>query len=295
MEDLHDYGMPENMGSCAGFSACNIAMNTMSQSSSENQSAPTNTTDAGSDTAHLQPLEDTTHLTEIILALDGIVRKLPSAQVSHDQVQSWLYDMERLDCLHESLERILHYCQRLLVIYPKVLKAAAGKSEKAVDGVQSPNPSNTDDENYTNMQHYAIWPQKLDLGLLNLLIACHHRLLDVFDVVVNHGHICGQATAHLPGDQEPRLDIPEARIGSFVVPKGAAASMFMATVVELQTLLVKRAKDLGDLASSASYASKREVQMLKLQGELIQDRTNDLLDSLRRLKTEVFDKLFKAG
>lgn len=238
--------------------------------------------------------DETSQLADLMVALDGVTRVLPQNKIRHlsrEHVQQWADHMQQSFGLQSTLEHILKYSQRLVTLYPLVLEAAAPKP----DPVDLDNVCSVPDcvHNYSSPQLTPPWPSpspSLDHALLNLLLACHIKLLDIIDILIDNGRFCGHVTSYLPGDSEPKFDIPLARIGSFVAPAGAAASMFICMLVELHALLVAKSGDLASLAAS-SVTSSRESQVVSLQCEILQDRTNSIMDELSKFK----DYMLKRG
>ncbi|CEF82836.1 unnamed protein product [Fusarium graminearum] len=88
----------------------------------------------------------------------------------------------------------------------------------------------------------------------------------------------------LPPECEPRLDIPEIKIGSFVAPKISAASMVIALVIELQTSLNARAQDLHDVVSSNLGHDARTAKILGLQCESLKEHATQTGSDLHSLR-----------
>jgi hypothetical protein len=226
--------------------------------------------------------EATNQLAAIITGLEGTNHRLASLSAYHtskDHIQEWAEELRKSIDLSNALESLLTHTQSLSTLYTAVSELMNPASRPAGhEDCQIPTA------NSSAVEHYS---------LLNLLLACHLKLLDSLDTILTHAHTCSRAVSSLPKDRSPRFDIPEIRIGSFVAPPGAAASLFTTMLYQLLLDLQDKNKDLSSyLASNPQQdeqRSLRELQVLSLQSDIIKDRTAGAVEDMRIVKARMLD------
>jgi hypothetical protein len=191
--------------------------------------------------------------------------------------------------LHCTLEELPGLAQSLATLYPEILKL----SVRDADVGEAKQTSERDAMHSNGTASRGSGPPSFDHAMLNLLLACHLRLLDVLDSLVVLVQICVNLTSALPADYDPKFDVPEIRIGSFIAPKNTAASIFLSTLLDLQALLVEKSRKLGAVFSSPGdgTALTREAKMIRLQCDILVDRADATLQEMKKLK----DHLVSAG
>jgi hypothetical protein len=196
-------------------------------------------------------------------------------------METWADQMGQFVSLRSSLENLLEYTQKLVAIYPEALKAASSRIDcpNADDACQVPDCIHRD-----GFSKAAMPEPTLDYALLSLLMSCHLRLVDIVETLVGHGRMCAHVVASLPPEHEPSFDVPDIRIGSFVAPRDTAASMLVSMLVELQMVLVSKSRDLSVIASRVSGSTEKQASVLKLQCEILCDRTVSALSQLASLR-----------
>ncbi|KAF5665164.1 transcription factor ACEII [Fusarium heterosporum] len=229
---------------------------------------------------------ETSKLTEMMAALDRLQESWPKSEREHLSVK------ELNECLRASkfdlgsyLEALLQRAQELVHLYPEVLERLEPRDSTCATP-----------ECIHNSYQYSRSESRpvIDQSLINLLLACHIRILDLFDHIIFHGHMCASAVPFLPKDHEPQLDIPEIKIGSFVAPKISAASMMIAMFIELQSSLNAKVQQLHNTVSSAVGHESREARILELQCESLEERASENVPSLQSLR-DIFSKLGLIG
>ncbi|KAJ4246601.1 hypothetical protein NW762_013543 [Fusarium torreyae] len=226
---------------------------------------------------------EVSQLTDLMASLDRLQHHFPTSARQHLSRREMKEFMNacKFD-LGAFLEELLQLSQKLLSLYPNVLK----RLEPEDTTCDVPDCIHNSQEFTRRGSGLSI-----DQPLIHLLLACHLRLLDLFENIVNHGRMCAHALPLLPKDYEPTFDIPEIRIGSFVAPKISAASMMIAMVIELQTSLNARAHQLHDTVSSAVGHESRAAKILGLQCESLNESAATTLTDLYSLR----DSLLKLG
>ncbi|RBR10296.1 uncharacterized protein FIESC28_09523 [Fusarium coffeatum] len=216
-------------------------------------------------------------LTDLMVAFDRMLDNYSTLQAQHLTMRE-LNDLSKI-CgfdLGPFLEELLQRSQKLVHLYPQVLKRLVPKE---------PEPCNTPDcVHNPHLPSHSQRETPIDQSLIHLLLACHLRLLDLFDNMINHGRMCAHAAPLLPPGCEPNLDIPEIKIGSFVAPKISAASMMVAMLLEIQVCLNVKAQELHDAVSSSVGRNARAAKILGLQCESLREHASTTSTDLRSLR-----------
>lgn len=228
-------------------------------------------------------ITEVSQLTDMMAALDRLQNTFPTSEAYHLSIRELNEFMQTCQFdLGSFLEELLQRSQKLVHLYPEVLERLGTKNGTC----------DVQDCIHNSAQYLQSSSRKsIDQSLVHLLLACHLRILDLFDSLVNHGRMCAHAVPLLPKDYEPNFDIPEIKIGSFVAPKVSAASMMIAMMIELQTSLNARAQQLHDAVSLAVGHESGAARILGLQCESLKERASETLTDLQSLR----DNLMKLG
>ncbi|KAM5513923.1 hypothetical protein FOXYSP1_04890 [Fusarium oxysporum f. sp. phaseoli] len=223
-------------------------------------------------------------LTDLMAGLDRLRTNFPTSQRDHLSIRELTEFMKicKFD-LGSFLEDLLQRSQKLLHLYPEVLK----RLEPEDISCDAPDCIHNAQKEFSLSKSRI----SIDQSLIHLIMACHLRLLDIFDMITNHGRMCAHAVPLLPREHEPKFDIPEIKIGSFVAPKISAASMMIAMVIELQHSLSSRAEQLEGAVSLAVGNESKAAKIISLQCESLKERASDTLEGLCSLR----DNLMKLG
>ncbi|KAF9767590.1 hypothetical protein IL306_015225 [Fusarium sp. DS 682] len=233
-----------------------------------------------------QPAQVTevSQLTDLMAGLDRLQNNFPTSKRNHLSIRELTDFMKvcKFD-LGTFLEDLLQHSQKMLHLYPEVLKRLKPEdiSCDAPDCVHNA-------QKQFSRSRFRI---PIDQSLIHILMACHLRLLDIFDMITNHGRLCAHAVPLLPEGHEPKLDMPEIKIGSFVAPKMSAASMMIAMLIELQHSLNSRAQQLEDAVSSAVGNESKAAKIISLQCESLKERASETFEDLCALR----DNLMRLG
>ncbi|KAJ4129327.1 hypothetical protein NW768_007864 [Fusarium equiseti] len=216
-------------------------------------------------------------LTDLMAAFDRMQDKYSTLKAQH-------FTMRELNELSEVcgfdigpfLEDLLQRSQKLVHLYPQVLKRLRP---------QETEPCNTPDcVHNSHLFSRSGLDVPIDESLIHLLLACHLRLLDLLDNMVNHGRMCAHAVPLLPPGCEPKLEVPEIKIGSFIAPKISAASMIVAMLLEIQACLNVKVQELHDAISSSVGHDARAAKILGLQCESLREHASITSTDLRSLR-----------
>ncbi|KAF4494490.1 Transcription factor ACEII [Fusarium agapanthi] len=223
-------------------------------------------------------------LTDLMAGLDRLQTGFPTSQRDHLSARELTEFMKicKFD-LGSFLEDLLRRSQKLLHLYPEVLK----RLEPEDSSCDAPDCIHNAQKEFSLSKSGV----PIDQSLIHLIMACHLRLLDIFDMITNHGRMCAHAVPLLPREQEPKFDMPEIKIGSFVTPKISAASMMIAMVIELQHSLSSRTEQLEVAVSLAVENESKAAKFMSLQCESLKERASDTLEGLCSLR----DNLMKLG
>lgn len=250
-----------------------------------------NSTPPVSDRVEQSPSSSTnvSQLADLMASLDLIHHGFPPKELRHlpaDQIKLISENTTASFALQTTLEQLLLRTQQLASLYPLVLNCTSITNE--------PSQASEDDlctiPNCVHQITQSLQSRpkpKLDHALFSLLSACHLRLLDILDDLTGHAKLCARVVELLPKDQEPRFDMPEVRIGSFIAPKASAASMLLSMMIELQSSLTARCQDLFKLISGASDDAPREAGILAMQYEALGERSVATLDDLRTIRNHL--------
>ncbi|OTA89077.1 hypothetical protein M434DRAFT_398796 [Hypoxylon sp. CO27-5] len=195
---------------------------------------------------------------------------------------------------HVCVEHVFTHAQCLIDAYPQVLGILFDKSDLLQ--CQDPNCFHTVElpnelENFfSGMDHNQ---NGVDIFLFNLLVSCHTKVLDVMEIIVNCARTCTQVTFSSPDLVEPNVQIPEVRVGDFVATNSAAGTMQTALLVHVASVLVDCARRLSKQVSEIveQERNRKQVQMLKLQCELLEEKATSEMKSLERVRS-LFTNLF---
>ncbi|KAI9152015.1 Transcription factor ACEII [Paramyrothecium foliicola] len=237
-----------------------------------------------SDSSHME------RLTETMLALDRLVHQLPPPEVHHVPTDMEVllryansvgdrYQVDRM------LEAVLDHAQRLAHLHPIVI-------DHALHNLNAPDPEASC--TITGCVHRmhdnsALLPDaKIDYAILNLLMACELRLLDLLDTLIRDCRKCQLCVSLLiPLGYGPKLAVPEVRIGSVVASKATASSMVVSAIFEALIAMLSNSKDMAARLGEAASQTSREVKVLQLQCDIVKDRTQTTFAEVLKLRDEL--------
>lgn len=227
-------------------------------------------------------------LAALLSGLDQMLQALPSSLEMHHVPREQLRDYadnvgDNFD-LQLTLDGLLHHAQNLAAIYPEATSAAFHRRTTAPESDALCTVPDCIHQDRTSL-HTTPLP-KLDHASLNLVMACHIRLLDVMDTLAEHGRMCAFMVATLPSDYDPKFAVPEIRVGSFIAPSNTAASMLLGVILELQTRLLERIREMSGVVAQVrdSPGAAREARVVGLQCEILQERAETTLEEMTDFK-----------
>ncbi|RYP09306.1 hypothetical protein DL764_001353 [Monosporascus ibericus] len=230
-------------------------------------------------------------LTTLATDLDKVYREMPAAPVAHmfgdlpfkEFVSRYTekYDQERC------LEQLFSAGQILIDIYPHVMEILPKETQAVIclDGDCVHLSSDVQCSNQETCQSGGM-AAKLDMFLLNLLILCHSRLLDVFGNLLSHAHACAQITTAYPNDGEQKVHVPELRVGNFVASAASSSTMQAVLLTHIASVLKTHAERLGkNLAEALGNGhDDKQSRMLRLQCEILEESAKSRLEELQQVR-----------
>lgn len=245
--------------------------------------------DAPTDPAYLC----TGRMTELLLDTSSLWARMPvkstlhlAQRNSHDEHVKNLTDKIASKA---ALEGIFALTQRLTDLYPDALSIAVPPATGNPPACSIPDcthslelpPALGDIERHVSPGLQGGARGRADLALANTLASCHARLLDVVDCFFLLVTSCIRVTVASPDRREPEFSGPDMRVGSFVPPKTAAASMQIALLKHLLVGLSDRLASFGEAVSSRAGGldgGGMETQILALQHQLLTKRHTSCLE-----------------
>ncbi|RYP12964.1 hypothetical protein DL767_010990 [Monosporascus sp. MG133] len=236
-------------------------------------------------------------LTTLAADLDKVYREMPAApavQMFCDRpfeefVSRYTEKYDQQRCL----EQLFSAGQILIDIYPHIMRILLKGTQAVIclDGDCTHLSSYVHCSNQEACQSRGM-AQKLDAFLLNLLILCHSRLLDVFGNLLSHAHVCVQITKAYPNGGEPKVHVPELRVGNFVASASSSSMMQAVLLAHIASVLKTRAEQLGRNVAEAlgNGQDDKQSRMLRLQCEILDESAKARLEELQLVRQRL-DKL----
>lgn len=232
-------------------------------------------------------------LAGILTALDRVWTVFSSHELRHTLQEQLCQGTDEINLGNQTqlaLEQFLNLAQKLAMSYVHTYNTALPSPQDAhggdafVDGQYSTEGMSG--------QRLATNYSKMDLAMMYALMACHVRVLDVIDAIVKFARACADMAPFLPPGYDPKFDVPDIRIGTFLAPRAAAASIFLTTLLELQIELIGKAQDLRQRVKDRCHPEQdapKELELAGLQCQLLVDRATGRLEDSRNLKTHVLN------
>ncbi|RYP62894.1 hypothetical protein DL771_009543 [Monosporascus sp. 5C6A] len=233
-------------------------------------------------------------LTTLAADLDKVYREMPATPAVHMSgdrpFEGFMsrytekYNQERC------LEQLFSAGQILIDIYPHIMEILPKEPEAVIclDGDCIHLSSDVHSSNRETCQSRGV-AQNLDIFLLNILVLCHSRLLDVFGNLLSHVHVCAKITMAYPNGGEPKVHIPELRVGNFVAPASSASMMQVVLLTHIASVLKTRAEQLGRKVTEAlgNGHDDKQSRMLRLQCEILEESAKSRLEDLHQVRARL--------
>ncbi|TRX91597.1 hypothetical protein FHL15_007602 [Xylaria flabelliformis] len=189
------------------------------------------------------------------------------------------------------IEQLFTLAQRLIDLYPDALRLLTdGSRPHWGEDCQDLNCFHNSDmlEEFTNVfSETNPTRSPIDMFLLQLLAACHEGVSDALDYIVGATKFCAKITAASPDLIQPRLHIPELRVGNFVASATSASSMQATLFSHITAVLMGNAKLLrktvGDTLKETDSPDKK-ARMMMLQCELLEERSQLQAEQFVRIR-----------
>ncbi|KAI2782530.1 hypothetical protein F4815DRAFT_443050 [Daldinia loculata] len=185
------------------------------------------------------------------------------------------------------IEQLFTLAQSLTDIYPQVLSVL-------FDRPDSPNCQDPDcfhmSELPDDIAAFFSTPgddqNEIDTFLFNLLVSCHAKVVDAMGTIISCARTCTQVTLASPDLVEPHVHVPEVRVGNFVATDTAASTMQTVLLIHIASVLVDNAQRLTKrvIATIEDRPDSKQAQMLKLQCELLEEKSVSKMKLLQQVK-----------
>jgi hypothetical protein len=220
------------------------------------------------------------HRTSVHIPFDDSLEK-HSASLAH------VIDQKKL------LETVFEAAQQLIEAYPAAVQLSLPPSQDSAAECQLDNcihhldlpPTLRKVEDSLTTRRSKL---NVDVSLSNLLIASHHRLLDVLDSAIALSLSCFRVTIAHPNWKEPDYDVPDLRVGSFTPPRAASAFMQAALMRHFLQRLTDATDKLYQAAESHLKACPTQAgKVLMLQAEMLKERQAEKSQQLGSIADEL--------
>ncbi|KAI0593668.1 hypothetical protein F4775DRAFT_577029 [Biscogniauxia sp. FL1348] len=246
------------------------------------------------------------------------VRQLTTLAVDIDQISSALPRASKLhateDCSAEEvyatyidefsrfqphcLEQLFGVAQRLIDLYQDATHQLFDEPD-APEPVECHNPDCLHSINISGELGEIFCapdepPDRIDIFLFNLVVACHSKLIDIFMTIIANSKMCATLALTSPHTHEPKVDLPELRVGNFVVSSTSASSMQAVLLAHILFTLAERTRQLRKDVEKAFLGTDnrdRSSKIILLQCDLLEEKTQSQVDRLSKVR----DGLVKLG
>ncbi|RYP58523.1 hypothetical protein DL770_010406 [Monosporascus sp. CRB-9-2] len=107
---------------------------------------------------------------------------------------------------------------------------------------------------------------------------------DVFGNLLSHVHVCAQITMAYPNGGEPKVHVPELRVGNFVASASSSSTMQAVLLTHIASVLKTRAEQLGRNVAEAlgNGHDDKQSRMLGLQCQILEESAKSRLEGLQQ-------------
>ena len=231
-------------------------------------------------------------LTALAADLDKVYGDMPPATTCHiakdRSPDEFLAEYSKMFDAHQCLELLFSAGQALLDLYPDVLGILSSEPRGSVE-CQNQDCIHIEDGSHVpdyGTSRLGNTPRKLDVFLLNLLVLCHARLLDVFGNLLSHAQLCARVATVYPKGKEPRVSVPELKVGKFVASRSSSSTMQAVLLGHIASVLKTRSSQLSRKVEETlgSETEDKQSKMLMLQCQVLEEDSVVKVDELHRIK-----------
>lgn len=243
-------------------------------------------------------------LSTLALHIDGVFRQLPPDPSLHmpkdgvtpEVLALWSARYPQRQCL----EQLFGSAQRLLDVYPNTMDILFHKpvveecqDANCIHQRTSPAEHSCGLPILAHLADNVHKPILFDTFILNLLLTCHMRIVDVLDSILIQVTTCAKITHAAPNMREAQLHIPELKIGDFVASPESSSSMQVVLLVHMASVLSDRVKQLNTkiVDALASGTPTKQGSMFKLQCEILVETSEAKVIALHKIR----DALIEMG
>lgn len=191
-------------------------------------------------------------LTKILLDADELWTRFPlrtTLHVPQAESQNGLLDqIKEATATNISLEIFFDLAQQLIDVYPAALDASFAANTQSLPDCDIADCTHTLDlpTSLSKLEEQVVEQTRSaapEMALMDLLVSCHIRLLDILDRCFLMIAACTRVT--LANRQQPDIELSETRVGSFELHGTAAALMHIALLGHLVSRLESRVCMMG--------------------------------------------------
>ncbi|KAJ8111777.1 hypothetical protein ONZ43_g5542 [Nemania bipapillata] len=206
-----------------------------------------------------------------------------------------LYSQHVIHVSHaRCIEQLFALAQRLIDLYPDLLRLFSGESDSCC--MQTGDCKDPDcfhncdllgDFADLFMDAASTRSRRIDTFLFNLVMACHGKVLDVLDYIVDITKFCAKVTTASPDLVQPQLHIPELRVGNVLASATSASSMQATLFVHITSVLMESAQSLRKAIQDATKGAnppEKDVMAVLLQCELLEERSQRQAHQFSRIR-----------
>ncbi|KAI0102637.1 hypothetical protein GGR51DRAFT_562324 [Nemania sp. FL0031] len=203
-----------------------------------------------------------------------------------------LYSQHVIHVSHSRcIEQLFTLAQRLIDLYPDLIRLLSGESNPCrITDCQDPDCLHNSDlpDGFADVfSEPTPARSRVDMFLFHILAACHDKVSDVLDYIVDATKFCAKVTTASPDLIQPQLHIPKLRVGSFVASATSASSMQATLFAHITLVLMENVKSLRKTLEDASKSinpPNRETRIILLQCELLEERSQRQAGQFGRIR-----------
>ena len=240
----------------------------------------------------------TKQLAAVLLDLDAAWETLPRTSELHvphdDNLSQATSEFANKYSQHNFPEAIFISVQQLIDLYPSAIQLSLALDVGPVPQCEVEDCAHRlhVPPSLAGIEEYALARSEgptINMPLVNLLVSCHLRLLDVLDRVLVLVVSCFKVTLASPTREEPDFWIPQLRVGSFTPKRNVAAFTQAFMLKHLLDKLSAREESLEQAIAKKQTEgdASAECRLLLLQCEMLKQRHGTKMDQLGAIGREL--------
>lgn len=222
------------------------------------------------------------HLSQLLESADQLYAKLPGEHLYHYSpdmaLQHQLLVTQGLQ-LQNTMESFVDLLQQLNIIYP----AACAKAATMDLNLDTICPIGDCIHLGPHEHSFLEERPRFDYTLVQTVLTCHQRLLDIAMVILDNGLRCSAGVAFMQ-PHDITFDVPSVRIGSLAISKSTAATVWMNLVRDSLESSANHVRNLPSILDAVRRPIEDQSDIIRLQSRVIIKRTemgNERMKELR--------------